>query len=117
MKNESDVTIISDGNGLRINDALNGLEVISQLDVDGFNQLARNCDDLEDLLFKFNINAIQPKYLVEKEAAAYLRTSRARVFTLRKNGELKHISFGNRNVYRVEDLDAYMEEASKLWTI
>jgi len=52
--------------------------------------------------------ATSSPWLTTNEAAAYLRANRQRVFDLTSQGRLKVHKDGARNLYRREDLDAYL---------
>ena len=52
--------------------------------------------------------ATSSPWLTTEDAAAYLRANRQRVFDLTSQGRLRVHKDGSRNLYRRDDLDAYL---------
>lgn len=59
------------------------------------------------------VNASTKKWLTHAEAAEYIRRSPSALYKLTSNNEIKYTKRGKPNMYRIEDLDKYMEAGLK----
>lgn len=69
-----------------------------------------------DVKTKFERYGMPTAVLDAVEAAAYLAVTKDQVYRLVRSGELPHTRVGKSIRFRVEDLDAYLEErTSTTW--
>lgn len=58
--------------------------------------------------------ATHRRLMTERDAAAYLSVSLRTMYTLRRDGKLKHVPIGiNKVRYDIADLDAFIEQSKR----